>query len=137
MGAQLPFEKEILKSFNTVLRNSVKQKAPKGTKELFSNLAKEITVRNALDKVISSGKGNRVLGLTDFLTIGGAGAAFGAPGAIALTAAKKVAETPQAKTITAQALKSVGKLEGFAKYLPQTVRGSFAQILKDLKEEGE
>lgn len=135
LGAQLPFNKEVLKSFNTVLRNEVKQKAPEGTRKLFDTLSKEITLRNALDGALSSGTGNRVLGLTDFITIGGGSAILGAPGAIMATAAKKIAETPQARMGAAKTFKGLQKLEELKNIVPPGLKGLVNEIIDSVTGE--
>jgi len=79
LGGQLSSDKAVLKSFATTLRNTVKNKAPEGTREVFAELSNEIRFRDGLLDRIAQRAGNQVLSFGDFIGggLGGAFTAFG------------------------------------------------------------
>ena len=80
LTAQLPFNKEVLKSFNRVLREQVKTNAPQ-TRPLFNIQSKEITLRDALLEKTTRQSGSQILSLTNILSFGAGATAGGLPGA--------------------------------------------------------
>ena len=86
LGGQLSSDKVVLRSFANNLRNLVKDKAPEGTRELFSELANEIRFRDGLLERIARKAGNQVLSFGDFIG-GGLGGIFGSLGAQPITGA--------------------------------------------------
>ena len=73
---KLPNDKEVLRNLANELRELVKQKAPAGTRELFSELANEIRLNNTILDKLASRSGTELLNLCD-LIVGGAYGAFG------------------------------------------------------------
>lgn len=76
LGAQLSSDKIILKQFANNLRNTVKSKAPEGTREIFAEITNEIRFRDGLLDRIAQKQGNQVLSFGDFIG-GGLGGVFG------------------------------------------------------------
>lgn len=76
LGGQLSSDKIILKTFANNLRELVKEKAPEGTRALFSELTNEIRFRDGLLNRIARKAGNQVLSFGDFIG-GGLGGIFG------------------------------------------------------------
>lgn len=86
LGGQLSSDKKVLFDFTNLLRETVKNKAPEGTRPLFQELANEIRFRNGLLNRVAKGAGNQVLSFGDFIG-GGLGGIFGSLGAQPLTGA--------------------------------------------------
>lgn len=107
--SQLPFNKDILRMFDNTLREKVKTLAPAGTRELFNELSKEITLRNALVEKIAQTSKNQILSLGDIIGISIGGLAGGLPGGIIGIAGRRIAESTIGKTATAQGLKTFGQ----------------------------
>lgn len=104
----LPFNKEVLRIFDNTLRENIKQKAPQ-TRALFSELSKEITLRNALLDRLAAPTGGAGFSLFDVL-FGGFGAlGGGVPGIFAGIAAQRVARSPFTRTLGAQSLQQIGR----------------------------
>lgn len=110
VSQQLTFNKDILKAYSGALRENVKKLAPKGTREIFSDLSKEITLRNALIDKYAGQARNQVLNAFDLILAGGGFLGGGAPGSISAVAAKKIIQSVAGKTISAQALKTAGDI---------------------------
>jgi hypothetical protein len=122
--SQLPFNKTVLKSFDDILREKVKTLAPKGTRESFEELSKEITLRNSLMDKYAGKSGNQVLNAFDYILAGGGFAGGGLPGAIASVAVKKITQSPYTKTAAAQFLDKSGKLIKKGKKINPLVKGA-------------
>ena len=106
LGSQLPFRKDVLKKFNNILREQVKDKAPTQVRGMFDELSKEITLRDALLNKYG-GRSNSVLQLRDML---GAMAGFGTGGlstAVAGVATNRILQSPGTLIGTARVLKSL------------------------------
>jgi len=80
LSSQLSSDKQVLLSFANNLRETVKSKAPEGVRALFSELANEIKLREALLNKVAQRAGNQVLSFGDFIG-GGLGGIFGSLGA--------------------------------------------------------
>lgn len=94
LGGQLSSDKIILKKFADTLRETVKSKAPDGTRQLFADYANEIRFNQGLLGKIAQKQGNQVLSFGDFIG-GGLGGVFGGGigGAVAGVAARRVIES--------------------------------------------
>ena len=110
LTSQLPFKKEILRKFAHELREKVKNLAPKGTRELFDELAKEIQLRNTLTEKYAVKNRNEVLNAFDLILAGGGALGGGLPGAVASVAVKKFVSSPLFKTGAAQILQRGSQL---------------------------
>lgn len=111
VSSQLPFNKDILRSFTNSLRSQVKNSAP-STKSLFSEMSKEIRFRNILEKKIPTEGAKQILSIGDFVIGGIGGAVGGVPGTIAGVAGRRVVGSPTSKVGAAAALEGLGKIGG-------------------------
>jgi len=110
LTSQLPFNKGVLRSFADTSRNLVKDLAPEGTRSMFGDLSKEITMRNALMDKYAGKASNEVLNAFDVMIAGGGFLGGGAVGALGAVALKKTAQSAIGKTTTAVALSKLGAL---------------------------
>lgn len=118
---QLPYNKEVLKTFANDLRESVKSSAPEGTRGLFDELSKEITLRNSLINKYTGKEGGRILGFGD-LVAALTGSIGGLPGAIAGYGLKKAAESPIVLTGAANTLNATKKLAPVIKTIAPVIK---------------
>ena len=112
LGGQLSSDKIILKKFADTLRETVKSKAPEGTRELFAELSNEIRFRDGLLDRIARKAGNQVLSFGDFIG-GGLGGIFGGGwgGAVAGVATRRAIESVPFKLSVAKITNAATKLE--------------------------
>jgi len=108
VATQLPFNKDVLKSFTNTLRNKVKSSVPQ-TKPIFSEMAKEIRFRNILEKKIPTEAGKQILTVGDFVVGGAGGAIGGIPGAAVGVFGRRIVGGPTAKVGAAVALERLGR----------------------------
>lgn len=132
LGGQLPYNKEILKSFNSALREKVKSLAPEGTRELFGILSKEITLRDALLSKAAQQAKNQVVNAFDLILAGGGFLGGGPTGALGAFALKKGSQSTLGKTGAASLLRGTQNLlQPIGAALPQItplVRGALSNI---------
>lgn len=76
LADKLPNDKQVLRNASNALREIVKTKAPEGTRGMFDELSKEITLNNTVLDRIASRSGNELINIGD-LIVGGAFGAFG------------------------------------------------------------
>lgn len=127
LKAQAPFNKEVLGSFNSFLRNLVKDSA-KETIPLFAEESKEITLRNAIN--ISQKRFARI-GLYEIVSgLGGYGLG-GIPGAAAAVAGEKILRSPATAIGVAKTLGKTRVLKSGIQKITPLLRTS---ILKSLNE---
>lgn len=107
--SELPFNKDILRSFTNALREEVKSKAPEGTKAAFQSLAQEIRLSNSLVSKVAQGSRNQVISFGDLIGGGIGGVAGGLPGAFAGAAARRAVQSTPFLTGSAVALDTVSK----------------------------
>lgn len=132
---QLPFNKEVLRSFTNTLREQVKSRGDDTLTPLFDDYAKNIRLRNALIDQASSGVAKNSLGFYDILT--GVGA-FGATGnplvGLGAVGGRRAFESGQVKTGLAQMLTNADDVQrALAQYSPQQ-RAVIMQFLSGLDE---
>src|SRR3990167_6128288 len=133
LGGQLSSDKIILKQFANNLREVVKNKAPEGTRRLFTELSNEIRFRDGLLERIARKAGNQVLSFGDFIG-GGLGGYFGGSiyGAIAGVAARRAIESVPFKITAAKAIDALTKvspvLEGLAPAQQTAILKLFSEI---------
>lgn len=109
LTAELPFNKDILRSFTNALREEVKSKAPEGTRAAFNTLSKEITMSTALANKIAGGSTNQVISFGDLIGGGIGGLAGGIPGAAIGAAARRAIQSTPALTGGAVAIDALNK----------------------------
>ena len=144
LGGQLSSDKIVLKGFANNLRNLVKDKAPEGVRELFSELANEIRFRDGLLERIAQRAGNQVLSFGDFIG-GGLGGIFGSlgaqpvTGAVAGVATRRAIESVPFKMSSAKIINALTKvaptLEQLAPAQQTALLNFFAEIFSQEKEE--
>lgn len=133
LGGQLSSDKIILKQFANNLREIVKEKAPEGTRALFTELANEIRFRNGLLERVAKRAGNQVLSFGDFIG-GGLGGIFGGGigGAITGVAARRAIESVPFKLFSAKTITALTKaapiLESLAPAQQTAILNLFAEI---------
>jgi hypothetical protein len=93
LTAQQPLDKTILKNFSDTIREQVKTLAPEGTRNLFTTLSKEITLRNTLANKMAQGSRNQIISFGDLIGGGLGGAVGGLPGAFAGAAARRAIQS--------------------------------------------
>ena len=138
LGGQLSSDKAILKSFANTLRETVKSKAPEGTRALYSDYANEIRFRDGLLDRIAKRAGNQVLSFGDFIG-GGLGGIFGGGigGAVAGVAARRVIESVPFKIGASKVINALTKaaplLESLAPAQQTAILNLFADIFSEEK----
>ena len=137
LGAQLPYNKEILKGFNSVLREKVKSLAPSGTREMFGILSKEITLRDALLNKAAQQAKNQVVNAFDLILAGGGFLGGGPAGALGAFAVKKASQSTIGKTGVGVGLKiaqdQLNKLGPILSKLTPVERGIILSIIGSAK----
>jgi len=134
LTSQLPYNKEVLRSFTNMLRNEVKDKAPKGTRELFDELSNEIRLRNAILENVTKDQLNNSFGFTDFLTFGSFGATSGLVPGIAAVGVKKGLQSTPFLTGAGITLEQINKVGPILEKLTPAERGVLSEIIKKLLE---
>ena len=139
LGGQLSSDKIILRTFANNLRETVKSKAPQGTRAMFSELANEIRFRDGLLDRIAKKAGNQVLSFGDFIG-GGLGGIFGGglPGAVAGVTARRVIESVPFKIGSAKAISAITKagpiLDSLAPAQQTAILKLFSELLSPTNE---
>lgn len=133
LGGQLSADKQILKAFANNLRNTVKDKAPEGTRELFSEYANEIRFNQGLLDRIAKKQGNQVLSFGDFIG-GGLGGIFGGglPGAVAGVATRRVIESVPFKLSAAKLTDAVTKAGPILEQLTPAQQTGILQLFTEI-----
>lgn len=133
LGGQLSSDKIILKKFGDTLRETVKTKAPEGTRELFREISNEIRFRDNLLEKIAKRQGNQVLSFGDFIG-GGLGGVFGGglPGAIAGVATRRALESVPFKISAAKLTDAVTKAEPLIKDLTPAQQTILMNLIGEL-----
>lgn len=131
LTSQLPFNKELLKDFTNKLRETVKQKAPDGTRDLFNNLAKEINLRNAVVSKYIGRDRNQIISFGDLIGGGLGGFAGGVPGALVGAAIRRGIESPFTKTKAGVALGQLQRFQNLSSKIAPEIKAFLIQILQD------
>ena len=142
---QLPFNKDVLRDFTNTLRERVKTVAPKGTRESFDELSKEITLERALLERANSGGGGKSFGLLDGMatglgvTIGGivGGPVGSGIGATIGFTGRKSFESAIGKTSLARLVKSPEKVLKRLESLSPSVQATFLEVLDQITSDVE
>lgn len=132
LTSQLPFNKDVMRAFSNTLREKVKTLAPKGTRELFDEMSKEITLRNAVSKKYAGQASNQVLNAFDLMLAGGGFLGGGPVGAAATVAGKKVVQSATGKTLSAVALSQLSRLGPVAAKLASAEKALLVQVIANL-----
>jgi len=132
LTSQLPFNKDVMRAFSNTLREKVKTLAPKGTRELFDEMSKEITLRNAVQKKYAGQASNQVLNAFDVMLAGGGFLGGGPVGAAATVAAKKVAQSATGKTVSAVALNQLSRLGPVAAKMAPAEKALLVEVIASL-----
>ena len=131
LGSQLSSDKAVLKSFANTLRETVKSKAPEGTRELFKELTNEIRFRDALLDKIAKRAGNQVISFGDLIGAG-IGSVGGVPGALTGMATRRAIESVPFKIGAAKFTNALTKLEpvinGLAPAQQTAILNFFAEV---------
>lgn len=136
LTSQLPFNKEVLRSFTNALREKVKTLAPKGNREVFTELSKEITLRDSLIGKYSGQAKNQVVNAFDLILAGGGFLGGGTAGAVASFAIKKALQSAVGKTTLARSLNLLGeKISPILEKLEPAERTIILTLLNDLSSE--
>ena len=109
LTAELPFNKDILRSFTNALREEVKKKAPEGTRGAFNSLSNEIRLSNALTSKVAQGSRNQIISFGDLIGGGIGGLAGGVPGVVLGAAARRVVQSTPFLTGSAVAMDTLNK----------------------------
>lgn len=142
LGGQLSSDKAVLKSFANLLRETVKNKAPAGTRELFTEFANEIRFRDGLLDRIAQRAGNQVLSFGDFIG-GGLGGVFGSlganpvAGAVAGVAARRAIESVPFKVGSAKLVTALTKLGPILEGLAPATQKAILNLIVEIISEGE
>lgn len=99
--------KETIGVFANLLRRNIQKLS--NTSQEFSKLSTFIRTQNLLNKSIAQLDRRLGIGLTDIVVGGGGFAGAGLPGALGVVGAKKVAESPIARTFAAVNLNRLNK----------------------------
>lgn len=129
--SQLPFNKEVLKSFTNGLRETVKTKAP-SSRKLFYDMSNEIRLRNALVGKYTAKQRNQIVTFGDLFGAGIGGAGLGLPGAVAGIAGRRIIQSPEFLSRAGVGLGQLQKLEPVLKKLSGAERGIIYEIFKQL-----
>lgn len=128
LAAELPFNKDVLKSFSNIIREEVKSKAPQGTRAAFNTLAKEITLRNALAGKVAQGSRNQIISFGDLFGAIPGSLVGGVPGAIAGAAARRAVQSTPVLTGSAVIL---DRLTPIIKDLAPATRTAILKAISD------
>ena len=136
LGGQLSSDKIILKKFADTLRETVKSKAPEGTRALFAELSNEIRFRDGLLNKVAQRAGNQVLSFGDFIG-GGLGGIFGGgiPGAVAGVAARRAIESVPVKIGAAKFTNALTKLSPTIEKLTPALQTELLNFFADIFSE--
>ena len=108
--AQNPgFSKELLNAFARTLSDTVKRKAPSGTRNLFTDLSNEISLFKQLEKSAQRGSGNQILSFGDLIGGGLGTAAAGPLGTLPGIALRRGLQSTPFLTGAAQLSQGIGR----------------------------
>lgn len=132
LTSELPFNKDVLRSFTNALRESVKSKAPEGTRAAFNSLSNEIRLSNALTNKVAQGSRNQIISFGDLIG-GGLGAATGGvPGALVGAAARRAIQSTPFLTGSAVAIDSLDRtLSPVLSQLEPTVQTAILSAIRE------
>ena len=132
LGTQLSSDKAILKSFANRLRETVKTKAPEGTRELFAELTNEIRFRDGVLNRIAQRAGNQVLSFGDVLGGTAGGIIGGVPGVVGGIALRRGIESVPFKIGAAKVISAVTKAAPIIEQLTPAQQTSILNMFADI-----
>lgn len=109
LTSQLPFNKDVLRTFTNALRETIKTKAPEGTRAAFNTLSKELTLYNALSNKVAQGSRNQIISFGDLFGAIPGGMVGGVPGVIAGAAARRAVQSTPFLTGSAVTIDTLNK----------------------------
>lgn len=131
--SQIPTNKLILRSFANTLRETVKSKAPEGTRSAFNSLSNEIRLSDSLASKIAQGSRNQIISFGDLIGGGLGGAVGGVPGAFAGAAARRVVQSTPVLTGTAVVVDKINKaIEPILKNASPAIKTTIISALSNL-----
>lgn len=132
---QLTFNKGVLMDFTNALRESVKS-SDDALAPLYSEYAKNITLKQALNARAVAGGGANNIGMYDLLTGGAAFTATGNPVTALLAAGgRRAFETAPVKTTLAQVFKNTDKILPALDAASPAVRGAVLEFIASLSDD--
>lgn len=131
----LPENREILKMVTNNLRNQVQTKAP-ATQSLFSELSKEITLKDALLSRQAVASGGNSIGLLDLIAGTATGIATANPLlGVGAVGARSVLESAPVKTTLAKTFVNAGVAMTALEKASPAIRGAVLEFLDSLSSE--
>lgn len=134
LTAELPYNKDILRSFTNMLREEVKTKAPEGTRAAFNSLSNEIRLSESLTNKIAQGSRNQIISFGD-LVGGMLGGTVGGPvGILGGAAIKRAGESTPVKLGGAHLIDQANKalspiLEGLNPAIQTEILDAVSKVL--------
>lgn len=136
VAQQLPFNKDVLKSFTNTLRETVKNNGDEALRPLFDDYAKNITLRDALIERASTSGGANSVGLYDLIT---GTSAYGLTGdpltALGAAGTRRLLESAVFKTAAAQVFKNSDKVVSVLGKASPATRGAILSFIDDMTSE--
>lgn len=134
--SELPFNKDVLRSFTNALREEVKKKAPEGTRAAFNSLSNEIRLTNALSNKVAQGSRNQIISFGDLIGGGIGGVVGGIPGAAAGAALRRTLQSTPFLTGTAVSIDLVNRrlvpfLAEFSPFVQTSILNAVRSVLSD------
>lgn len=132
---QNTFNKSTLMDFANTLRETVKKKAPEGTRGLYDDIAKEIRFSNALGDKVVKGQRNQIISFGDLIG-GGIGAGVGGPaGAIAGAGLRRGIQSTPGLLTGAKVVDAINKAEPVLEKLSTAEQGLLSQLIQAIFSE--
>lgn len=132
LTTELPFNQDVVKAFNNILRETVKTKAPT-TRNLFDTLSKEIDLNKALESIIAARGKTQIVKVRDILPIGLGFSAYGIPGILIGQLAGRALGSAPAKVGAAKLSRQTGRLLERGLQIPGAERGAGASFFELLR----
>jgi len=138
----VPYEKaanqvrvKLYRNLNDLIDEAAEGSGVKGIKALQERYGELLTAKNAMERTIKSQADNRIVGLTDVMTLLGSGAgALANPAFLAAYPAKKAAESTFVRTRAAQVLSKTPKyMKGLGQRLQSSGYASSKNIEKTIR----
>lgn len=138
VASQLPFNKDVLRSFTNTLRETVKQNGDDSIRSLFDDWSKNITLRDALVDRASVAGGANSVGIYDLITGAGAYGFTGDPiTALGAAGTRRLLESGVFKTSAAQVFRNTDKVsQALLKYSPAN-RSVILSFMDDMTSQGD
>lgn len=133
---QLPFNKDVLRTFTNTLRESVKENGDESLRPLFDSFAKDIRLKNALlDRASQSGGANSLNFLDVVSGIGGFTVTGDPVTGLAIAGGRRAFESGLTKTALAKAFSNTDKVAKALEKASPATRAAFLELLSSLQTE--